>query len=92
MTSSPDHVSNTTPCGLICGSHGRSQPDIGCENLRDLYFGGDMEAAVGLAGQTAGLINAVKSAKNIIDETVSEFHELAVRMGAMGATRSFGGG
>jgi enoyl-[acyl-carrier protein] reductase II len=51
--------------------------------IQDLYFGGDMEAAVGLAGQTAGLIDSIKSAKEIIDETISEFHAICGRMGAM---------
>jgi enoyl-[acyl-carrier protein] reductase II len=58
--------------------------------ILDLYFGGDMEAAVGLAGQTAGLIDEVKSAKQIIDETIAEFHMIAAKMGAMGATAGFG--
>lgn len=58
--------------------------------LLDLYFGGDMEAAVGLAGQTAGLIDTVKTAKQIIDETVSEFHAIAGRMGAMAGHTDFG--
>lgn len=51
--------------------------------LQDLYFGGDMEAAVGLAGQTSGLIDAVKPVKDIIDETIAEFHAIAARMGAL---------
>ncbi|NIJ41855.1 enoyl-[acyl-carrier protein] reductase II [Parvibaculum indicum] len=58
--------------------------------ILDLYFGGDMEAAVGLAGQTAGLISEVKSAGEIIEETVAEFFEIAGRMGAMASARTFG--
>lgn len=58
--------------------------------ILDLYFGGDMEAAVGLAGQTAGLISDVKSAGEIIDETITEFFGIAERMGAMAASRGFG--
>jgi enoyl-[acyl-carrier protein] reductase II len=58
--------------------------------LQELYFGGDMEAAVGLAGQTAGLIDSIKTAREIIDETIAEFHEIAARMGAMATTRGFG--
>lgn len=57
--------------------------------ILDLYFGGDMEAAVGLAGQTAGLIDEIKTAQQIIDETVAEFHTICARMGAMAAA-SFG--
>ena len=58
--------------------------------LLDLYFGGDMEAAVGLAGQTSGLIDEVKPAAAIIDETIAEFHAIAARMGAMAAAVDFG--
>lgn len=58
--------------------------------LQDLYFGGDMEAAVGLAGQTSGLIDSVKSVADIIEETIAEFHAIAARMGAMGTPGRFG--
>jgi enoyl-[acyl-carrier protein] reductase II len=37
-------------------------------NLRDLYFGGDMEAAIALCGQVAGRIDAVRPVAEIIDE------------------------
>ena len=40
----------------------------------DLYFGGDMEAAIALSGQVAGRIDAVKPVADIIGETVREFH------------------
>lgn len=59
------------------------------KNIRDLYFGGDMEAAVGLAGQTAGLIDGVKPVARIIDEMVVEFHTIAGRMGSMASQNSF---
>jgi enoyl-[acyl-carrier protein] reductase II len=58
--------------------------------ILDLYFGGDMEAAVGLAGETAGLISRVKTAKEIIDDTIAEFFEITARMGSLAAARSFG--
>lgn len=58
--------------------------------ILDLYFGGDMEAAVGLAGETSGLITKVKSAKEIIDDTIAEFFEITSRMGALAGARSFG--
>lgn len=58
--------------------------------LQDLYFGGDMEAAVGLAGQTSGLIDSVKPVADIIEETIAEFHTIAARMGAMGTRGNFG--
>jgi enoyl-[acyl-carrier protein] reductase II len=40
----------------------------------DLYFGGDMEAAIALSGQVAGRIDTVKPAKQIIDEVMDEFY------------------
>jgi len=43
-------------------------------NLMQLYFGGDMEAAIPLSGQVAGRIDAVKPAREIVEETVREFH------------------
>jgi enoyl-[acyl-carrier protein] reductase II len=49
----------------------------------DLYFGGNMEAAIALSGQVAGRIDEVKPAKAIIDEVVSEFHAI---MGQMAKT------
>ena len=58
--------------------------------ILDLYFGGDMEAAVGLAGQTAGLIDRVKPVKAIIDETVAEFFAITDRFAQMAAARRFG--
>ncbi|HEY8948558.1 MAG TPA: nitronate monooxygenase [Rhizomicrobium sp.] len=44
-------------------------------NAMDLYFGGDMEASIALSGQVAGRIDSIKPVKQIIDETVREFHE-----------------
>jgi enoyl-[acyl-carrier protein] reductase II len=40
----------------------------------ELYFGGDMEAAIALSGQVAGRIDEIKPVKQIIDEIVTEFH------------------
>ena len=45
-------------------------------NIQDLYFGGDMNAAPALSGQSAGLIDKVKSVKEIIEEPVLEFNEV----------------
>ena len=59
------------------------------KGIRTLYFDGDMEAAPALAGQSAGLIESIKTAKEIIDETVAGFFEIATHMGKMGATRAF---
>jgi enoyl-[acyl-carrier protein] reductase II len=55
-----------------------------------VYFEGDMEAAPALAGQTVGLIDSVKSAQQIIDETVAEFFAITARLGGLAQSRSFG--
>src|SRR5262245_11381569 len=41
----------------------------------DLYFGGDMEAAIALGGQVVGRIDEVKPVAQIIAETVAGFRE-----------------
>jgi enoyl-[acyl-carrier protein] reductase II len=46
----------------------------------DLYFGGDMEAAIALSGQVAGRIDEVKPVKNIVDEIIAEFHSVIASM------------
>jgi enoyl-[acyl-carrier protein] reductase II len=60
------------------------------KGILQVYFEGDMEAAPALAGQSAGLIHEVKSAKQIIDDTVAEFFAISQRMAAMGVARGFG--
>ena len=60
------------------------------KGIRQVYFEGDMEAAPALAGQSAGLIHQVKSAQQIIDDTVTEFMAITKRMGAMAAAQNFG--
>lgn len=42
--------------------------------ILDLYFGGDMEAAIGLGGQVAGRIERVEPVADILESTVREFH------------------
>ena len=51
-------------------------------NIQDLYFGGDMEAAPALSGQSTGLIDEVKPVKQIIDETIEEFNQTCKKLGA----------
>lgn len=41
-------------------------------NMADLYFGGDMEAAVALCGQVAGRIDEVRPVADIISETAHD--------------------
>ena len=64
-------------------------PPDALKGILGVYFGGDMEAAPALAGQTVGLIDEVKTAKAIIDETVAQFHDITGRLGALAATRGF---
>jgi len=49
-------------------------------NIKELYFGGDMEAAPALSGQSVGLIDAVKSVDTIIKETINEFNETCLKL------------
>lgn len=60
------------------------------KGIRQVYFDGDMEAAPALAGQSAGLIHEVKSAQQIIDDTVAEFFAITERLGALSRARNFG--
>ncbi len=60
------------------------------KGIQGVYFGGDMNAAPALAGQSAGLIHSVASAQQIIEQTVAEFHAITARMGAMAAAGNFG--
>jgi enoyl-[acyl-carrier protein] reductase II len=57
--------------------------------LQDVYFRGDMEAAPALAGQTVGLIDAVKTAQQVIDETVAGFFEITTRLGRLAEARRY---
>ena len=58
--------------------------------IKKVYFDGDMEAAPALAGQSAGLIHEVKTAQEIIEQTIAQFMAISQRMGAMGAANHFG--
>ncbi len=70
-------------------AEGRMPADI-FSGIRDVYFGGNMEAAPALAGETVGLIDSIKTAKEIIDETVAEFFAIAGRMGGLANGHTFG--
>ena len=54
---------------------GQFQPFEHMENILDLYFGGDMEAAIPLSGQVVGRINEMRSAKDILESTMAGFHD-----------------
>ena len=49
-------------------------------NALDLYFGGDMEAAIALVGQVAGRIEDVRPVAEILQETVKEFAQTLAKM------------
>ena len=51
--------------------------------IQDLYFGGDMNAAPALSGQSAGLIDGIKSAEEIIEDTIREFNETCSKLGGL---------
>jgi enoyl-[acyl-carrier protein] reductase II len=57
--------------------------------IQELYFGGDMEASAGLAGQSSALIHGQKSVADIIEETVSGFHDVCGRMGKLAERTTF---
>jgi enoyl-[acyl-carrier protein] reductase II len=65
-------------------------PEYAFKEIRKVYFEGDMEAAPALAGQTAGLIHAVRPAREIIEQTVAEFFAISGRLAELAAARSFG--
>ena len=58
--------------------------------IQQVYFGGDMNAAPALAGQSAGLIHAVRPVQSIIEDTVAEFFAINERLARLAATRQFG--
>lgn len=55
-------------------------PEFG--TATDLYFGGDMEAAIPLSGQVAGRIDEIKPVARILSETRDEFFEAVSRLAA----------
>ncbi len=44
--------------------------------IKDLYFGGDLNASIALTGQVAGRIDAVRPVADVIQETAKEFFEV----------------
>ena len=52
-------------------------------NIKELYFGGNMEAAPALSGQSVGLINEIKPVSQIIKEIISEFNDKCVSLGKL---------
>ena len=56
-------------------------------SVKDVYFGGDMEASLALAGQTVGLIHEVLPVADIIARTVEGFHAIRREQGCARARR-----
>ena len=51
-------------------------------NAMDLYFGGDMEAAIALTGQVMGRIDAVEPVQEIIYRTIRDYRSAVTRLGS----------
>ncbi|MBT8140633.1 MAG: nitronate monooxygenase [Gammaproteobacteria bacterium] len=49
-------------------------------NIKELYFGGDMEASIALTGQVCGRINEVRPVAEIIDTVRTEFFQALGRL------------
>jgi enoyl-[acyl-carrier protein] reductase II len=61
------------PSGNIFGEMARA---------KELYFGGDMEAAIALTGQVAGRIDTVRPVKDIFDGIMEEYAQAVAAMPA----------
>lgn len=48
--------------------------------VRDLYFGGDMEASIALTGQVMGRIEKIASVAEIIEETITAYRATVARL------------
>lgn len=51
-------------------------------NVLDLYFGGDLEAAIALTGQVCGRIDAVRPVRAILEETVADCEAVIASLAA----------
>jgi enoyl-[acyl-carrier protein] reductase II len=56
----------------LAGGDGNPMAELAA-GVREVYFGGDLEAGVALSGEVAGRIDAVRPVADIIRDTVSEF-------------------
>ena len=66
------------------------EPHVGMDvfgRAMDLYFGGDMEAAIALGGQVVGRIDEVKPVATIVEDTMREFRAAAARLGGFASAR-----
>jgi len=58
-------------------------------SVKEVYFGGDMEASLALAGQTVGLIHEVLPVAEIIQRTVDGFHRIRKAQGERSLAGAF---
>jgi enoyl-[acyl-carrier protein] reductase II len=50
--------------------------------IKELYFGGDLNASIALTGQVAGRIDSVRPVTEVIEEVAREFYECLDRLSA----------
>jgi enoyl-[acyl-carrier protein] reductase II len=65
----------------LARGEGNAMAELG-GGMREVYFGGDLEAGVALTGQVAGRIQAVEPVAEIIARTVREFDETIAGLSA----------
>ena len=53
------------------------------KGVQDLYFGGNLNAAPALTGQSMGLIDEIKTVETIINETVKEFNATCEKLSSV---------
>ena len=53
------------------------------KKIQELYFEGNMNAAPALSGQSVGIIDSIKSAEDIINDTIKEFNETCSMLGGL---------
>jgi enoyl-[acyl-carrier protein] reductase II len=58
--------------------------------VQELYFGGDMEASIPLSGQVVGRIDEIKSADQIVQETMTDFYEAMQGLASQYTNRQVG--
>ena len=53
------------------------------KKIQELYFEGNMNAAPALSGQSVGIIDSIKSAEDIINDTIKEFNKTCSKLGGL---------
>ena len=55
------------------------------QRTKEAYFGGDPDVSMLPSGQVVGLIDEIKTVKEVIDDVIAEAVELRERLKSMGA-------